>query len=312
MSIRTTPFVQDAATGKRVTPWWLAYIIVFLVLIIGVQAGVLAVFATTWPVEHGSPAAQLQESISFAAAGLVLVLWVVLFERRRVRTLGFRSPGRGVLTMVGGFVAGVVLLSIPALFLLAIGAYESVDGPESGASGWGAVPLLVLLALAFVVQGGTEELLTRGFLLQTSGLKLPGWLAVLLPALLFTLIHGVLIHPLPFTMIFLYALFASFLVLRQGALWIAIGIHAGWNFAMGNLYGIPVSGLPPLSTSAVYLQPVEGTPDWLTGGEFGTEASLPAVIVLLVVTAIAFVVFRRWDARRSEAAALTAPVVDAV
>ncbi|MFE6967506.1 type II CAAX prenyl endopeptidase Rce1 family protein [Agromyces sp. NPDC057679] len=307
MSVRSTPFVQDGATGRRVTPWWLAYLLVFLVLIIGVQAGVLAIFAATWPVEHGSPEAQLQDMISFAAAGLALVLWVVLFERRRVRTLGFRRPGRGILTLVAGFVAGIVLLSIPALFLWSIGAYESVDAPEGASSGWNALPLLILLALTFVVQGGTEELLTRGFLLQNGGLKFPGWLAVLLPALLFTLIHGVLVHPLPFAMIFLFALFASFVVLRQGALWIAIGVHAGWNFAMGNLYGIPVSGLPPLSTSAVYLQPVADAPDWLTGGDFGTEASVPAVIVLLVAAAVAFVVFRRWDARREAGLPETEP-----
>lgn len=311
MSVRSTPFVQDAATGRRVTPWWVAYLIVFLALILGVQAGVLAIFSMSWPVEHGSPDAQLQEMVSFAAAGLALVVWVLLFERRHVKTLGFRRPGRGLLTMLAGFAAGVIMLSLPALFLWAVGAYQQVPPPSGASSGWSALPLLVLLALTFVVQGGTEELLTRGFLLQTGGLRLPGWLAVLLPALLFTLIHGVLVHPLPFTMIFLFALFASFIVLRQGALWIVIGVHAGWNFTMGNLYGIPVSGLPPLTTSAIYLQPAPGAPDWLTGGDFGTEASVPAVIVLLIATAVAFVVYRRWDAGRNDIVA-TAPFVDAV
>ncbi len=299
MSVRSTPFIQDAATGKRVTPWWLAYILVFLVLIIGVQAGVLAVFAQAWPVEKGTPEAQLQDMISFAVAGLALLVWVVVFERRRIRTLGFRRPGRGLLTLLIGFVAGVVLLSIPTLFLWATGAYVQVDAPVASTSGASATGLLVLLALTFVVQGGTEELLTRGFLLQNGGLKFPGWLAVLLPALLFTLIHGVLIHPLPFAMIFLFALMAPFLVLRTGALWLVIGIHAGWNFTMGNIFGVPVSGLPPLTTSAIFLEPAPGAPDWLTGGDFGTEASLPAVIVLIIAAAVSFIVYRRWDAARS-------------
>ncbi|OIJ30759.1 CPBP family intramembrane glutamic endopeptidase [Microbacterium sp. LCT-H2] len=309
MSVRSTPFIQDAATGKRVTPWWLAYILVFLVLIIGVQAGVLAVFAQAWPVEKGTPEAQLQDMISFAVAGLALLVWVVVFERRRIRTLGFRRPGRGLLTLLIGFVAGVVLLSIPTLFLWATGAYVQVDAPAASTSGASATGLLVLLALTFVVQGGTEELLTRGFLLQNGGLKFPGWLAVLLPALLFTLIHGVLIHPLPFAMIFLFALMASFLVLRTGALWLVIGIHAGWNFTMGNIFGVPVSGLPPLTTSAIFLEPAPGAPDWLTGGDFGTEASLPAVIVLIIAAAVSFIVYRRWDAARS--AQVTATSVSA-
>lgn len=299
MSIRTTPFVQDAATGKRVTPWWLAYIIVFLVLIFGVQTAALLVFAEVWPVPRGTPEEQLQEMLSFAAAGLALLVWVLLFERRKIRTLGFRRPGRGLVTLVLGFVTGAALLSIPTVFLWATGAYVQVDAPAASTSGAGATGLLVLLALTFVVQGGVEELLTRGFLLQNSGLTLPGWLAVLLPALLFTLLHGVLIHPLPFAMIFLFALMASFLVLRTGALWLAIGIHAGWNFTMGNIFGVPVSGLPPLTTSAIFLEPAPGAPDWLTGGDFGTEASLPAVIVLIVAAALSFVIYRRWDTARS-------------
>ncbi|SFR79469.1 hypothetical protein SAMN05428970_2560 [Agromyces sp. CF514] len=309
MSVRSTQFVQDAATGKRVTPWWLAYILVFLGGIFIVQSAVLGVLISVWKVPTGSPEAQLQQSISFAAAGLFIILWVMLFERRAIRTLGFSRPGRGVVTMLLGFVGGIVLLSIPALFLWAIGAYEQVEAPAESTSGAAATGLLVLLALTFFVQGGSEELLVRGFLLQNGALKLPGWLAVLLPAVIFTLIHGVLLHPLPFSMILLYALFATFIVLRQGALWIVIGFHAGWNFAMGNLYGIPVSGLPPLTTSAIYLQPTEGSPDWLTGGDFGTEASVPAVIVLLIATAVAFVVFRRWDAARSPES--TAPAVPA-
>ncbi|WP_079575450.1 hypothetical protein [Krasilnikoviella flava] len=51
---------------------------------------------------------------------------------------------------------------------------------------------------------------------------------------------------------------------------------------------LDVSGLPP----------AEDAPDWLTGGEFGTEASAPAVVVLLAMILIAFVAYRRWDKSR--------------
>lgn len=301
MSLRSNPFIRDALTGRRLTPWWVALPLVFVVLILGVQTLAGAALGAVWKTEAGSPADQLKATITFAVAAAVLLLWVVLFERRRVWTLGFRRPRRGLLVMVGGFVAGGVVLSVPALFLWGIGAYEQVSAPAGSSSGWSATGLLVLLALTFFVQGGTEELLTRGYLLQTNGARLPGWLAVVLPALLFTLVHGVVGDPLPFAMIFLYALFASFLVLRLGSLWLVIGFHAGWNFTMGNLYGIPVSGLPPLSTSAIYLQPKDGAPDWLTGGAFGTEASLPAVIVLAVIAMIAFLAYRRGDRTRPSA-----------
>lgn len=88
------------------------------------------------------------------------------------------------------------------------------------------------------------------------------------------------------------------LVLRLGSLWLVIGIHAGWNFAMGNIYGIAVSVLPAHTTSRVHLAPTDGAPDWLSGVEVGTEASLAADITLLVAAAIAFVAYRTWSKRR--------------
>lgn len=298
MSVRDTPFVQDALTGKRVTRWWLSYILTLVVFILVIPGIVGAIFQQTWKVTPGTPEAQLQEAVTFGAGLVGLFFWVWLFERRSIASLGFRRPGRGLLTLLVGIVVGIVLNSIPTLFLWAVGAYQQVEPPAGSAAGIAALPTLLLVLLFVLVQSGTEETLTRGFMLQSSGVSLPGWLAMLLPAVVFTLVHGVTTKPFAFASIFFFALLVSFIVLRQGALWIAIGIHAGWNYAMGNLYGIPVSALPPHTTSAIFLAPSEGSPDWLTGGEFGTEASLPADLVLLLAAAAAFLVYRRWDRAR--------------
>ncbi|GAA1061964.1 CPBP family intramembrane glutamic endopeptidase [Agromyces bracchium] len=297
MSIRTLAFVQDAAAGKRVTRWWLAYLLVLFVGIFVIQAISAAALSRQWPVDEGSAAAQLHEAIGFAALLGAILLWVWLFERRNPKTLGLRRPGRGLVVMLIGIVGGILLQSIPIGFLLLTGNLEPVDGPTGGASGGGAIPLLVLIVVFVTVQAGTEEVATRGFLLQNSAYQLPGWLAVLLPALLFTVVHFAF-DPLPFATILLWALFASFVVLRLGSLWLVIGIHTGWNFAMGNLYGISVSGLPAHSNSFTYLAPTPGAPDWLTGGEFGTEAGVPAVLVLALSTLIAFLAFRTAQKQR--------------
>jgi hypothetical protein len=67
---------------------------------------------------------------------------------------------------------------------------------------------------------------------------------------------------------------AVYLLTRR--LWVAIGIHAAWNFTQGWVYSIPVSGgdapLGLLITRRV-------GPDWLTGGEFGLEASAVALVI---------------------------------
>lgn len=63
-----------------------------------------------------------------------------------------------------------------------------------------------------------------------------------------------------------------------GRLWVSIGVHAAWNFTQGFVFGAAVSGRdtgPALASSTAQ----SDFPNWLTGGPFGPEASLPALVV---------------------------------
>ena len=65
------------------------------------------------------------------------------------------------------------------------------------------------------------------------------------------------------------------------ALWMAFGLHFGWNFVLGVLFLWPVSGLRIFETFA------HGTahgPQWLTGGSYGIEASATGTVVIVVAT----------------------------
>lgn len=300
--ISDVPFIVDGRTGRRVTRWWVSYILVLVVFILAIPGTVSVLLTQSWSVGIGTPEAQLQEAITFGAGLIGLFLWVLLYERRSIASLGFRHPGRGVLTLLAAVIVGILLNAIPTLLVWAVGAYRLADPPVASTAGLSAFPALVLVLVFVLVQSGTEETLTRGFMLQSSAAALPGWLAIALPALAFTLFHGVSNKPLAFSSILLFALLVTFIVLRQGGLWIAIGIHTGWNFAMGNLFGISVSGLPPNTTSAIFLARNPDAPTWLTGGEFGTEASFPADVLLLVVAGAAYLVFRRWNTKRTAGA----------
>jgi hypothetical protein len=66
---------------------------------------------------------------------------------------------------------------------------------------------------------------------------------------------------------------AAYLVTRR--LWFAIGLHAGWNFTQGGIFGVAVSGF---EAKGLLKGSLSGPP-WLSGGEFGAEASLIAVAV---------------------------------
>jgi membrane protease YdiL (CAAX protease family) len=67
-----------------------------------------------------------------------------------------------------------------------------------------------------------------------------------------------------------------------GRLWVSIGVHAAWNFTQGYVFGAAVSGRdngPALATSIAR----PDLPHWLTGGPFGPEASMPALVVCTAV-----------------------------
>ncbi|MDE2428857.1 MAG: hypothetical protein KGM99_09025, partial [Burkholderiales bacterium] len=63
-----------------------------------------------------------------------------------------------------------------------------------------------------------------------------------------------------------------------------VGLHAAWNFAQGGIFGVAVSG----KSAKGWMQSGLHGPDWLTGGVFGAEASLVAVLILVAVGAYIF------------------------
>ena len=130
-----------------------------------------------------------------------------------------------------------------------------------------------------IVSGTIEETLFRGILLRhlekligTSG-------ALAITSALFGLVHIVNPDATWFSS-FAIALEAGILLgaayLYTRRLWLAVGIHAAWNFTQGWVFSVPVSGgdapLGLLITRRV-------GPDWLTGGAFGLEASVPALVM---------------------------------
>ncbi len=71
------------------------------------------------------------------------------------------------------------------------------------------------------------------------------------------------------------------LCLLTGRVWMSIGMHAGWNFALGWLFGSAVSGLDSFVSGPLRMHPAEGVTTLLSGGGFGPEASVAAFVVSL-------------------------------
>lgn len=212
----------------------------------------------------------------------VVLLYCLLAERRSLLSLGFTR--RGALgEYAAGILGGLVLFGLPVLLCMVTGTLTLTVANPSPA----ALPLLLCL-VGFIIQGASEELLCRSYLMVSLSRSLPPWICATVNALLFSLLHvenpGVTVIAL--VNIFLFGIFASLLTLRRGSVWIVCALHTLWNFAQGNLFGIPVSGLGGLP-SPLRAEVAEGK--WQTlinGGAFGLEGGLAVTVVLAVACGV--------------------------
>jgi membrane protease YdiL (CAAX protease family) len=105
------------------------------------------------------------------------------------------------------------------------------------------LPIIVLL-FGFVVQGATEEILCRGWLMPILSARYNLWVGILVSSSLFGLLHAVNPGVTVFAVvnIVLVGIFFSLFALRQGSLWGVCALHSIWNWLQGNFFGFEVSG----------------------------------------------------------------------
>ncbi|MEA9581046.1 CPBP family intramembrane glutamic endopeptidase [Xanthomonas nasturtii] len=217
---------------------------------------------------------QLVASLIGVAVGLaVYVLAVRLAEGRSASELALR-PMLPQLTI--GLVIGAAMFAAVMGIMALFGLYDiQALGP---APAWTAVRK--------ALQAGViEELLFRAIFLRLVWRAFGPWVAFAASAALFGFGHIANPHATAFAAICI-ALEAGILLgafyALTGRIWMSIGVHIAWNFTQGYLFGAAVSGTdmgPSIARSTAR----PGFPEWLTGGAFGPEASLPGVLICLAV-----------------------------
>jgi len=210
------------------------------------------------------------------AAYIAAVKWI---ERRNPAELAARRAlPEAAIGIAGGFLLFCALMAV----LFVMGVYHP--------AGWGR-PSGFAAGLFFALLAGiTEEILFRGLLFRLTAKIAGTWGALLLTSAVFGLAHAA--NPgATFRSSLAIALEAGMLLGAAYAatqrLWLPIGLHVGWNFTEGSVFGMSISGG---SASAGMLQGSLAGPPLLTGGAFGPEASL--VAVLLCFAASLFLLWR--------------------
>jgi membrane protease YdiL (CAAX protease family) len=218
--------------------------------------------------------------VLIAGVCLVYAGYVRWIERRPVVELALRDapPAFGK-----GFLVGAALFSATILVLWAMGVYSviAVFGVDAMVA-----PLMSALAAGFI-----EEMVFRGVLFRIIEESVGSWLALGVTALAFGLLHAfnpgaTWVSTLAIALEAGVLLAAVYMYSRR--LWVCIGLHCAWNFAEGGVFGASVSG----SKASGLLDARFRGPDLLTGGKFGPEASVVAVLICLAA-GIAFVQLAR-------------------
>jgi membrane protease YdiL (CAAX protease family) len=206
-------------------------------------------------------------------------------DRRPFSSIGF-EPQRVWRELPCGFAigAGWLILSIVPLWLA---DWVSLQ-PPTGFS-WS---IFGGTTVALACNTITQELLGRGYILQTIQSHSNALAAALGSSLFFTLLHAATFRGewLPALNVFLAGVLFAVAYLRTQNLWLPIGIHFAWNLLLGPVFGAIVSGQSSLEGGWHMLR-VQGPSTW-TGGSFGLEGGT-FVTISTTITCIVLLKQRR-------------------
>ncbi len=271
MSITAAP-VPDGAAARLV--WislrlllWVALYLAFELL-----GGILC---NRHPLRLSGPQQLLVTAVTLVAALAAGVIVLRVLERRPASDLGFAlNAAAPKYVAIGlGMGAGALLLVSALMVLPGWLAFRSDGGTLAD---WMAT-LARDLGL-FGVAAAAEEAVFRGYPFQLLARAAGAPVAVLLSSAVFAWAHGHNPNVGTFALINIFLagvlLAVAFLVTRS--LWFATAIHLGWNWSMGSLVDLPVSGLELFDTPLY--EPTLHGPAWFTGGTFGPEGGLSGTI----------------------------------
>ena len=229
------------------------------------------------------PTALLSAAIASVGGWAAYRAYVRRFERRAVPSSARAAPAG---ELAAGLVVGVCAFAASIAVLWLLGVYR--------VSGLGPFVPIVLALLMAIASGTIEEIVFRGVVFRLIEEWGGTWIALAISSLLFGLGHLVNPHATALGAIAIVfeggiLLAGAYLLTRR--LWLPIGIHAGWNFAEAGIFGVPTSGAP---THGVLRGELVG-PEWLSGGVFGPEASIVAVLVCVAVGTALLVLAARRD-----------------
>ncbi len=275
----------------RLRAGWRLLIQTLLLLIFVIVLGVVLIILTGFLGELPSGSLILQQVLEFFAVTGSVYLARRFLDRRSFESLGLKLDRHTLLDVLAGI--GVTLVQMGFIFAVMLGlGWLTFKG-----FAWEVDPISLVITntlsffIGFILVGWNEELLSRGYHLQTiaSGTNL--FWGVIISSSVFGLLH--LGNPnatwVSTAGIFFAGIYLAYAYIRTKQLWLSIGLHIGWNFFEGVVFGFPVSGMDTYALTRINIQ----GPELWTGGAFGPEAGLIVLPSLIVGGFLIYLYTRR-------------------
>ena len=275
-----------------------AFMLIFAVSAGLVEAGIILVFTLFgYDVLKGvlpdSPAVGMLPLYGYILFALLTVLYVRRIEKRPLSDIRLRLDKKSLLLFAVFLGAGILWVSVLIGCFVLFGVFSFAGfGEFSGTA--------VFWLLAFIIQGSAEELMCRGFLQNALERRVSRPQAIAFSALAFILPHASgLMEMTALQMIVslvnlaLVSLVFSFVMIKTGSVLPVCGLHAGWNFALGIVFGTNVSGMN--ASGGLIRLTVSQSPALVSGGVYGIEASIFLIPILLFAAMICYLSITRGE-----------------
>ncbi len=213
------------------------------------------------------PAAALSVFLSAAIASAIVVR---VYERGRLEDVGMGWTAASMRHLALGFAGGVCAVAIVLVPSLASGMAQVIKSP--GAEDAFSPGRLLYVSALLLFGAAGEELMFRGYAFQLLLRSFGPWQVMLPFSVVFAAVH--MNNPNATTLGLVntgvWGLVLGFALWRSGDLWLPIGVHFGWNWALP-MAGLGVSGFTMKLTG--YEVRWKVSPLW-SGGAYGPEGGL--------------------------------------
>ncbi len=254
------------------------FIILFFILILAISIVQFKFYDLD--AEMQTPLNFLFIHLSFILSPIIIYFYITRLEKRSLRSIGF-SKGNAISSTLKGLLIGALIILAIVIIGVLFGQFKY--GGVDFSSGL----LLIVYFIGYAVQSFGEEVYCRGWALTYFAKRHGILFAIFASNIVFILPHlgndG--FNIMSIVNIFLIGTLFAIIFLKYDNIWICAGIHTAWNFCLGPIFGLNVSGnlthsLLKFTTSSLSI---------LNGGTFGPESSL--IVSFVVIAAILISVY---------------------